>query len=144
MIGVRLTEPCPARLFTQHRPQASPDQFVQFEEDTRVGVLEVSEPASERPVEIGNDEREALPAGPPRLLADRLLQLVQTLLAYVSAIALEPVAEELKSVPLLPAVGDPRLLRVQCEAVRRHPCLDQRERRFGFRVAPGKDDEVVR
>src|SRR5207245_7346239 len=103
-------------------------------EDARIGVLEVAEPALERPVEINNDDLQALPSGSPRLRADCLLQLVEALLAHVTAAAVEPIAEELEPVPLLSAVGDPRLLGVQREAVRGHPRPDQRERRFGLHV----------
>ena len=73
-----------------------------------------------------------------------LLQLVEALLSHVTPAALEPIAEELEPVPLLPAVGDPRLRRVQREAVRCHPRPDQRESRFGLGVAAREDDEVVR
>src|SRR5215470_10368676 len=105
-----------------------------------MGMLEVAEPALERPVEVDDDGLQAVPSGSPRLRTDRLLQLVEALLAHMTAAALEPIAEELKPVPLLPAVGDPRLLGMQREAVRRHPRPDQRERRFGLHVAPGEDD----
>src|ERR1700733_801931 len=100
-----------------------------------MGVLEVAEPACERAIEIGNDDLQALPSGPPRLIANRLFQLVEALLSHLTAAAFEPIAEELKSVPFLPAVGDPRLRRVQRKTIRHHPRLDQRECRFGLLLA---------
>src|SRR6266511_5688312 len=144
MVGPIVTDARTVLLLAQHGPQAPPDHLIEVEEDARVGVLEVAEPAFERPVEIDHDDLQALPSGPPCLLADRLLQLVEALLSHMTTAAFEPVAEELEPVPLAPAVGDPRLLGVQHEAVRSHPRLDQRERRFGLRLVPGEDDEVVR
>src|SRR5262245_63968694 len=88
-------------LLAQHGPQAPPDHLIQLEEGARTSVLEVPEPAPECPVEIGDHDLQALPTGPPRLLPDRLLQLVQALLAHVTPAALEPVAEGLEPAPLL-------------------------------------------
>src|SRR6266704_2232494 len=141
MVGSIIAHTRTAFLLAQHGPQSPPDQLVEIEEDVRIGVFEVAEPALERPVEINDDDLQALPSASPRLLADRLLQLVEALLAHVTPAALEPIAEELEPVPLLPAVGDPRLLGVLREAIRGHPRPDQRERRFGLHVVSGQDDE---
>src|ERR1700722_2517099 len=99
MIGACLSEAGPARLLAQHRPQATPDQLVECEEGPRVGMLEASEPAPKRRVETGDHEGEASPPRPWRLFPNRLLELVQALLAHVTPTALEPVAEKLESVP---------------------------------------------
>src|SRR3954452_5083159 len=144
MVGSIIAHTRTAFLLAQHGPQSPPDQLVEIEEDARIGVLEVAEPAPEGPVEINDHDLQALPSGPSRLRTDRVLELVEALLSHMTTAALEPIAEELEPVPLLPAVGDPRLLGVQREAARGHQYLDQRERRFGLHVAPGEDDEIVR
>src|SRR5262245_60399420 len=93
-------------LLAQHGSQTPSDQLIEFEGDARTGMLEVPEPALERPIEIDDDDLQAFPTGPPRLRADRLFQLVEALLAYMTPAALEPIAEELEPIPRLPAVGD--------------------------------------
>src|SRR5215471_10432166 len=144
MVSPIIADPRTSRLLAQHCPQAPSDHLIELEEDAWMGVLEVAEPASERPVEIDDDGLEALTSRPPCLRPDRLLQLVEALLAYVTATTLKPVAEELESVPLLPTVGDPCLCGLQRQTVFGHPRPDQRQGRFGFGMAPGEDDEVVR
>src|SRR5215216_6868236 len=144
MVGSIVADAWFVRLFAQYRSQASPDHLIEFEEDARMGMLEVAEPASERPVEITDDDPQAFPASSSRFLADRLLELVEALLAHMTTAAFEPVAEELKPIPLLPAIGDPCLRRMQREAIRRRPRPNQRECRQGLDVPPGEGDEVVR
>ena len=75
-----------------------------------MGVLELSEPAAQRPVEVRHDALEAFAARALRLGPDAVLELVQTLLAYVTLAGFEPVAEELETLPRLPAIADLRLL----------------------------------
>ena len=91
-------------------------------------MLEVGEPAFEQRVEIANDTREALPACSWRLRPDAVLEAVQTLLAHKPPSGFEPVAEELKPFPVLPAVADMGFARMQTQAVRRYPGADFRPR----------------
>ena len=142
MVSLIIADTRTSRLLAQHRPQTPPDHLIEADEDAWMGMLEVAEPAFERPVEIDNDGLEALPSRPPRLRTDRAFQLVEALLTHVTAATLEPVAEELEPVPLLPAVGDPRLCGVQRQPVFIHPRPSQCERRFGLGMAAGEDDEV--
>jgi len=89
------------------RAQASPGEAVNRLEGVAVCVLEVVEPAHQRPIEISDDPGQAVASGPGRLGPDRVLEAIQTLLADQTQSGLEPVAEELEPLPGLPAVTDP-------------------------------------
>ncbi len=86
-------------------------------------MLEVAEPAAQRPIEIGDDAGEAVAARALRLLADRILEAGQALLADEASSGLEPVAKEVEAFPGLPAVADIGLVRVQTDAA---PALGDR------------------
>src|SRR3984957_12651944 len=108
-----------------------------------MGLFEVGEPASQRPIEIGRDAREAVAPRTPRLHPDAVLQLGQALLAHVTLAGLEPVAEELETLSRLPAVADMRLLRMQREAVHRHPGAPVIESGFRLLARPAQDHEII-
>src|SRR5277367_51156 len=109
-----------------------------------MGVLEVGEPAAQRPVEVLDDAFEALAPRALRFGSDAVLQLVQTLLAYVTFAGLEPVAEELETLSRLPAVADVRLLGMQHEAVLVHPGAHGLEGGLRLLERPAQDHEIVR
>src|SRR3954451_12902000 len=111
----------PLALPAQDRAQPSSGELIEHEEGTRMRVLEVLEPASQCPIEIGDDTFEAVPARPSRLASNRILETVQAFLANNPPSGIEPVAEELEPFPMLPAVADMRLARMQSQAVLSSP-----------------------
>jgi hypothetical protein len=125
------------------RAQPTPDRSVDGLEDVRVGMLEVAEPAAQGAIEIGDDALEAVAPIASRFLPDRVLELVQALLAHEPLASLEPVTEELEPLPRHPAVADMRLRRMQRQAVRRDPRSNLGQRGVGVLARPAQDHEVV-
>src|SRR5260370_42186476 len=93
-------------LFAQDRTQPSADELLEHEEGARMRMLEVSEPASQCPIEIGDDSLEAVPARSSRLCSDRILDAVPTLLANKPPAGFEPVTEEFEPLPRYQAIAD--------------------------------------
>jgi hypothetical protein len=87
----------PLLLSAEKGAQPSAGECVEPFEDGVMGVLEVAEPADERPVEVLDDAREAVAARAFRLGPDRVFELYQALLAHVALAGFEPVAEELET-----------------------------------------------
>src|SRR6058998_1958008 len=71
----------PLGAFAQEASQPPAYPLVERTERRVVAVLEVSEPAAQRPVEIGDDARQAVPRGAFGLVADRVLELSDALVA---------------------------------------------------------------
>jgi hypothetical protein len=103
----------PLGLPEQQRTQSSADEPIKVHEGEHVGVLEVLEPASQRPIEIGDDALQTVAARPSRLGSDLVLEAIQALLAYSPPPGFEPVTEELEPLARLPAVADMGLGRAQ-------------------------------
>src|SRR6266511_5324721 len=135
MVIVRCSAAGSPVLLTQERAQPSADEHVEHSEDVRMRVLEVREPASQGPIEIIDDAREAVPARAPCLFPDAVLETVQTLLANSPPAGLEPVAKEVEPSPHRPAVADLRLVGMQTQAIIRHPAADLRQGGFGLLAA---------
>src|SRR5208283_5649031 len=108
-----------------------------------MGVLEVAEPAAQRPVEVRHDAFEAVAARTLRLGPQGVLELVQALLAHVALAGFEPVAEELETLSRLPAVADMRLLGMPRKAVAAHPGAHVFESGFRLLARPAQDHEIV-
>jgi hypothetical protein len=144
MVGSTVAEAGSLFLLAQDRAQSAADKLVEHNKGTRIGVLEVTEPASERRIKIGDDTRKAIPARTLRLLPDRLLEAGEALLANKAIASFEPVAEEFESFPGLPAVADMRLLGMHTQAVFCDPSADFRQGRIGFLAALAQDHEVIR
>ena len=113
-------------LLEQERTQPPSDEAVEILEGGWIGLLEVSEPTPQHPVEIDDHDCEAVASCPFRLIPDAVLELVQTLLAHEAPAGFEPVAQELEPFPRLPAVADMRLGRVQRQAIGRDPRSDRK------------------
>ena len=97
---------------SESTPQTHSDPAVYpFEDPRRTTVLEVHEPASKRPVDSVDDELHRVPRASFRLLAQRVLELLQALLARDSCIPLEEVSQEGKA--FLAGVHNLRFGRVQ-------------------------------
>src|SRR5215471_20941760 len=94
------------RLLEQDRAKPPANELVEHAEGVRIGVLEIGEPAFEDRVQALDDPRVALPAGSSRPRPDLVLELVDALLADPTLSGFEPVAEELKPLPGLPAVAE--------------------------------------
>jgi hypothetical protein len=67
-------------LFAQERAKPAADELVEIVEGAGPGLLEVAEPAPEHPVEIRDDDVEAVAPRPPRPVPDGVLELVQLFL----------------------------------------------------------------
>src|SRR4029077_18569588 len=98
------TATTPARTLAQKTPQAAADPAVHRRERGVVAMLEVSEPAPQRPVEVRNDTRQRPPVRPLRFRPDGGLELVQALLPrpmrqVTPPRRLEVVAQVVKSFP---------------------------------------------
>src|SRR6266568_1061140 len=131
-------------LFAQDRTQPSADELVEHEEGARMRMLEVSEPASQCPIEIGDDSLEAIPARSSRLCSDRILDAAPTLLANKPPSSFEPITEELEPLPRRQAVADMRFVRMQTQAVLCHPSTDFRQGSVGLFSTPTQHYKVVR
>ena len=53
-------------LFAQERAKPATDELVEIDEGAGLGELEVAEPAAEHPVEVRDDDIEAVAPRPPR------------------------------------------------------------------------------
>src|ERR1700724_3624382 len=143
MGGFASSEPGPLVLLAQDGSQPPPNETIKVAELEWCGVLEIAEPSPQRRIEIRDDPREAVTSAAYSLGPHLVLERSQALLSHEPATRLEPVAEEIESLSRLSAVDDPRLVRMQRQAVGRRPRLDftQRSYRRGFRLA--EDHEVV-
>ena len=70
-----------------------------------LGVLEITKPAAQRPVEVRHDAREAVAACAFRLRPDTVLEAGQALLADQTPTGFEPITEELEAFPGVIGVG---------------------------------------
>ena len=113
MVGFASSEPGPLVLLAQDGAQPTPNETVKVAELEWCGVLEIAEPSPQRRVEIRDNPREAIPSAAARLGPHLVLERCQALLSHEPATRLEPVAEEVESLPRLSAVNDPRLVRMQ-------------------------------
>src|SRR5712691_10904305 len=121
MVGVTSSEAGTLLLLAQQLAQPPSNEAVECDEGGRVGMLEVAEPAAQHRVEIIDDPLEALASCPSCLGPDVVLEAGQALLTDPTPAGFEPVAEELEALPGPPAVADMRLVRMQTQAVLRHP-----------------------
>src|SRR3954453_5394146 len=137
MIRIGPTKSRTLVLLAQDRAQPSSDEAVQRAELGTHGVLEVAKPAFEHRIEIADDPLQARTPASPRLAAHLVPDRFAALLAHEAVAPLEPVAQELEPLTRLSAVSDPRLVRMQCQTVGRHPRLDLAEcgQRLGLRPA---------
>src|SRR5882757_3942943 len=141
MVGFASSEPRPLVLLAQDGTQPPPNETIKAAELEWRGVLEIAEPSPQRRIEVRNDPREAVTSAAVRFGPHLVLDRYQALLSHQPATRLEPVAEEFESLSRLSAVDDPRLVRMQHQAVLAHPSPHQIERRFGLDMAAGKNDE---
>src|ERR1700730_2692174 len=120
MVGFASSEPGPLVLLAQDGSQPPPNETIKVAELEWCGVLEIAEPSPQRRIEIRDDPREAVTSAAYRLGPHLVLERFQALLSHEPATRLEPVAEEIESLSRLSAVDDPRLVRMQRQAVGRN------------------------
>src|SRR5207247_671608 len=113
-------EPVSLGLPEQQRTQSSADEPIKVHEGEHIGVLEVLEPASQGPIEIGDDALQTVAARPSRLASDLVLEAIQALLAYPTPPGFEPVTAELEPSSRSPAVATMVLGRPQTQPILRH------------------------
>src|SRR5438128_9545992 len=105
MMVVAATSSTQARTTPQNTPQAHAHPTVDCGQAATQAVFEISKPAHQRAVHVGDDDRQAVTVVPSRLAADRVVQLVPALLPRpVFAAAAEVIAPALQLV-VLPARG---------------------------------------
>src|SRR5260221_390243 len=136
VVGFGSSEPGPFVLLAQDGPQPPPNETIKVAELEWCGVLEIAEPSPQRRIEIRDDPREAVTSAAYRLGPHLVLERSQALLSHEPATRLEPVAEEIESLSRLLAVDDPRLVRMQRQAVGRSPRLDFTQRIFAASSRP--------
>lgn len=117
LVGFTSSEAGPLVLLAQDGTQPAPNELIKGAELEWRGVLEVAEPSPQRRIEVRNDPREAVTSAADRFGPYLVLERFQALLSYEPAPRLEPVAEEIESLPRLSAVDDPRLVRMQRQAL---------------------------
>src|SRR6185312_11829658 len=109
-------------------------------------VLEVTKPATQDAVDVGDRARQATTVGPLRLRPQGVLELVQAFLPRPVTEArlrpLEVIAQKVKAV--LTNVDQPRLGRMQSEPVVYGPLLHQSQGPLRFLRRATQDHEVVR
>ena len=113
VVGVAVSRPWPLALFSQERPQPTPNEAVDSLKGGAVGLFEVLEPALESQVEVVDDPVHAVASGSPRLLAYLLLKGLQALGTDVATTGFKPIAEKLKPLPWLPTVPYGGFIRVE-------------------------------
>src|SRR5205807_9792121 len=128
MVGFASSEPGPLVLLAQDGTQPPPNETIKVAELEWCGVLEIAEPSPQRRIEIRDDPREAVTSAAYRFSPHLILERSQALLSHEPAVRLESVTEEVESLPRLSAVDDPRLVRVQGQAIGRRPRIDFAQR----------------
>src|SRR5260370_39162054 len=111
MVGLTASEAGTLFLLAQERAQPSADELVEHDKGAGMCVLNVAEPATQRPIEVGDDAREAVAARASRLHSDAVLETGHALLADQTSTGFEPIAHEVEAFPAIPAITDMRLLR---------------------------------
>src|SRR5271165_3374150 len=144
VIGLASSESGPLLLLAQDGAQPPSYKAVDGTEHTRCRVLEISIPAAQRRIDITDDPSQAVTPRTDRPASHLAPERLQALLADKPPPRLEPVAEEVKPLPRLSAVTDPRLVRMQRQAILRHPRLNLAQGGFGLRLRAAQDHEVSR
>src|SRR5882724_1227519 len=143
LVGFASSEAGPLVLLAQDGAQPPPDETIKNAELEWCGMLEIAEPSPQRRIEIRDDPREAVTSAAYRFSPHLVLERSQALVSHQPTTRFESVAEEVESLPRLSAVDDPRLVRMQRQAIGRRPRIDfaQRGPRLVFRSA--EDHEVI-
>src|SRR5580700_12296895 len=105
----------------QDSPHPSSHEAIQQTKLRRDRVLEVVEPAAKHRIELLDDPLQADAPGSFRLGAHLVLERRQALFTHEPMTAFEAIAEEIEPLPRLSGVADPRLVRVQRQAVLNRP-----------------------
>src|ERR1700731_5323253 len=144
MVGLTASEAGTLVLLAQERAQPSADELVEHDKGAGMCVLKVAEPATQRPIEVSDDAREAVAARASRLHPDAVLEAGQALLADQTPTGFEPIAEEVEAFPGIPAIADMGLVRMQTQAVVVDEGTNLRQGGLGLFAALAENHEVVR
>src|SRR5665213_4083602 len=131
-------------LLAQDRAQPPSDEAVEEPELGWGSLLEVTEPSSKHRIEVGDNTLQAHATTAAGLAAHLVLERFQAFLAHEPTPTLEPIAEKVESLPRFSRIADPRLVRMQPQAVRRRPGRNLAQRRHCFFCRSAQDHEVVR
>src|SRR6516225_6467599 len=104
-------------LLAQDGTQPSADEAVEDTEQSWCGMLEVAKPPPKHRVEVIDDPLQAIAPAAARHASHFVLERLQALLAHQPATCLKPVAKEIETLSRLAAVGDPRLVWMQGQAI---------------------------
>ena len=80
--------------FAEHAPQSASDPAIECGEGGPPRVLEVTEPATQRLIETGDNHRQARSVGAFRFRANRVFEFLQALLPREATMLHESVAQE--------------------------------------------------
>src|SRR5258707_850721 len=97
--------------FAQQASQPAAYPSIHAGEDRFIAVFEVAKPATQREVDICDDDRQRPSVGSPRLDPDCFPQLLHAFVTRPATAAFKAVTEEFKGLDL--GIDDPRFLRMQ-------------------------------
>src|SRR5262249_28431258 len=126
----------------QQAPQPPAYPAVQTAKDPLATTLEVAEPAAQRSVQVGDDNRQTATVLSFRLSSHTRLELPQALGPHQPLLAVKAVAQEVKR--FAARINDTGLARMQAQAVVLDPLLHQSKRLLRFCLAAAEDDELIR
>ncbi len=86
---------------SEDAPQSHADPPIDGDKRGHAAVFEIFKPAAQGSIEVVDDDREAVPVGASGFLTHRVFELLQTFLARQTKVALEVIAEKVKSTGLL-------------------------------------------
>ena len=121
MIGTTVPACGPFVLLAQQGSQPSARALIELDDGISMSLLDVAKPASQRPVEIDDHGVEALTSRASGLVADRILELGQALLAHMPLPGLEPGTEDLEPLARNAAAAGMRFPWMRRQPVLGHP-----------------------
>src|SRR5205814_197640 len=107
-----------------------------------MAMLEIFKPAPQRAVHVLDDYCQGVSICPPRLAANGVPELLDTLLSGPSIATLEVVPKKVKATRYR-RVHNASLLRVQAQSVASRPVLHPRKRLSRCRFRPAQNHEVI-
>ena len=128
---------------TKDAPQSHAHPCIDGDKRRPTAMFAVRKPAAENSIEVLDDDRQAVPVRPARLLTHRVFELPQALLPRQPIAPLEVIAEEVKAPGVL-QVHEVCFLGMQPQACRRRPALHERQRLLRVLCRATEDDEVSR
>src|SRR5512134_3582721 len=131
-----------ATAFAQDAPNPSPHPAILGAKGRGIAVLEISKPSLQSPVEIFDNDLQAMSVGAPRLDSDRVSKFPEALLPWPFLALFEVVAQKVEA-PWLGGVHNPRLDWMQPQSGLLGPLPHLLQGVLGFPLAPRQDHKVI-